>query len=76
MGIIKLFDYIGPAERTRGEYGVDITGGHTRLDDPEGVYVLDPDFGDMFVCPVERAEECGFLFVREEEANEDPVRFH
>ena len=76
MGIIKVFGYIGPAERTRGEYGVRVDGGHTRLDDPDGVYVLDPDFGDMFFCPLERAEEAGFVLIGEEHADEDPVRFH
>lgn len=75
MGTIKLFAYVGPEERTRGDYGVNVEGGHTRLDDPEGVYVQDPDFGDMFFCPLERAEEAGFVFLREEECEADAPKF-
>ncbi len=76
MSTIHVYEYHGAEPlMTRGEYGVNVTGAHTRLDDPSGLYVFDPDFGDRFLCPVDRAEECGFVLVGEEEAHEDSPRF-
>ena len=43
---IRKFQYTGNPVLTRGDYGVAVTGGHTVPDDPGGMYVFDPDFGD------------------------------
>lgn len=55
----RYFEYTGPSEGTRGEYGVNISGGHTTADDPEGISVFDPDFGDMPWGSVESGLESG-----------------
>ena len=33
--------------KTRGEYGVGVSGGHNTPESPEHISVFDPDFGDQ-----------------------------
>jgi len=60
MYVHRIYDYVGAPVLTRGEYGVNVSGGHTRPDDPESVYVTDPDFGDLRWCSAAEAEANGF----------------
>lgn len=40
--------YVGSEDiLTRGDAGVSVRGAHTLPEDPEGIYVFDPDFGDQ-----------------------------
>ncbi len=71
---IRVYRYEGDPALTRGDFGVNIEGGHTRLDDPGGLYVFDPDFGDQLVGAAEYADRFGFRFLCEEEREVDPVR--
>ena len=62
MGIIeRQYRYVGHPVLTRGNYGVNVTGAHTRSDDPDHLYVLDPDCGDQLWCTVASATACGFV---------------
>ena len=75
---VKLFGFIGEPQRTRGQHGVFIRGGHKRPDDPEHIFVHDPDFGDMQMCRVDEAGEHGFVPVviqdaEDEEFEDTPV---
>ena len=45
----RNFEYIGEPQLTRGNYGVNISGGHTTDEDPNGIYIFDPDFGEMLI---------------------------
>ena len=57
----RKYRYVGEPMLTRGDYGVSVEGGHTREDDPDGIYVHDPDFGEFVWCRVEDAERCGMV---------------
>lgn len=63
---MKYFKFNGD-ELTRGDFGVRVTGSHTTEEDPDGVYVFDPDVGDEFYCTVEQAQAVGFEEITEEE---------
>ncbi len=41
----RKFRYTGPDTGTRGEYGIRLESGETRSEDPEAIWVWDPDFG-------------------------------
>jgi hypothetical protein len=71
---VRVYRYIGN-DLTRGQYGVRVSGGHTRLDDPSTVYVFDPDFGDLPFCSVDTAEQNGMVFEKYEDVEEDPPKF-
>ena len=58
---IRFWRYVGEPCLTRGDYGVSVSGGHTPADDPGGIYVFDPDCGDMAVCTIEQAAANGFV---------------
>ena len=51
----RTFKYVGKPTGTRGEYGVNVTGGHTLPKDPEAIFITDPDFGQILWSSVEAA---------------------
>ncbi len=73
MGTVRIYEYVGEPRLTRGDYGVNIGAAHTRLDDPDSLYVFDPDFGDMRVCAVAEARRLGFRYFGRVRRDDDPV---
>ena len=64
----RFFKYIDPdVAMTRGDFGVQVVGGHNSPDDPEAVWVFDPDFGDTVVCSIEYALGAGWVEITQEE---------
>ena len=65
----RTFKYVGPPRLTRGDYGVNVSGGHNSPDDPEAIFVFDPDFGDACWISIEAGLASGDW----QESNSDPV---
>jgi len=57
----RFFEYVGEPMLTRGDYGVNISGGHTGTGQQDSglIYTFDPDFGDMGMISVESGLESG-----------------
>lgn len=67
-----VYRYVGEPMLTRGEYGERIEYAHTRIDDPEGIYIFDATFGDFYYCDVDQARERGLEYVGEVEYGDGP----
>jgi hypothetical protein len=59
MATERFFKYIGPACLTRGDFGVNVRGGHSAQDDPEALAIFDPDYGDRVWSSIEAALASG-----------------
>lgn len=70
--MITVYEYIGEEVMTRGEFGVRVRGGHSRPEDPSGIYVTDPDFGDMYFGSIPDPD---FVEIGQEERTEFPPVF-
>ena len=55
----RTFKYTGAPALTRGDYGVNVAGGHNTANDPESILVFDPDCGDSCWISIEAGLECG-----------------
>lgn len=55
----RRFKYVGPSVLTRGQHGVFVEGAHNTEGDAGGLYVHDPDVGDMEWGSVEAALASG-----------------
>lgn len=57
--MIRYFKYTGEPRLTRGNYGVNLVGGHNTVADPMAISVFDPEFGDSVWISIEAGLSSG-----------------